>query len=222
MAQTLEYRLQQNQVEQSILNYKATRRLDRAYDQALRWIEKKNPALAEALRDSRNHELVFTELCRVYGHQLWKPNENEVYIWSRYNLILYIEIQLYKIVGTNYDFGAGLFLAMMPTIIITVVCTAVVAISLPPHWSLILLCIYLGSVLVRIILKRAHIRYNLKWYTPIYRLYDFQNRHKKQIQALKEMEEDLTQSLNLIKEAEMRRFKDDGAWFYRALAERKN
>jgi hypothetical protein len=221
MAQTLEYRLEQNQAEQQQLSETSLMELEREYCRAIRWIAKKEPELANALVDSHNHKLIFTELCRVYGHQLWEPNENEVYIWSKYNLILYIEIQLYKIVGIDRDFGAGLFLSMMHTILITVVCTAVVAILLPPHLFLILLCIYLGSILARVVLKIVDIRYNLKWYAPIYRLYYSQMKQEKKIQALKEREKYLRTSLNLIEKREKRRLEEDSALFYRALEGRR-
>lgn len=222
MAQTLQYRLEQNQVEQRKLNNDASQQLDRAYYKALRWIEKREPELAEALRDSKDHELVFTELCRVYRGKLWTSNENTRRIWLRGSLTAYL--------FRCWDFFSGqggvcpnivagiVWIILVLQVLVKVVLLLCFASSMGKIGSL-LFALYPISIVVRISLSMIVLHYNLTWDAPIYKLYSFQKRHKKQIQALKEREQNLRQSLNLIEKAEIRRFEDNSAWFYRALEE---
>ena len=226
MTQTLEYRLEQNQAKQRKLNKDAFQQLDRAYYKALRWIEKREPELAGSLHGRKDHNLVFTELCLVYGDKLWKPSENEMVLWPKYSLTKYLSK---KDKGSKDSCNGWMCLRYIVRacqfLLLAIPLSRFLA-GLSPFLSE-LACIYLGSVLVRIILKRVHIRYNLTWYAPIYRLYDFQRKNREEIAWLKMEEHKLRKYCELVSKSlqgkntltDLEVFPDHGKeWFELALS----
>lgn len=225
MAQTLEYLLEQNKKQQEKLRNDVSRQEEKAYFKALRWIERKDPKLAKDLlaltpENDRGYELVFKKLCEVYGDNLWKISENEIFLRSKYSLIGYLQKQD-KEIDDFYGYNKTcVFIGRVCQCLLLVsFLSKLIAGVVFNSFIFNLSCIYLGSILVREILKRVHIQYNLKWYVPIYNLYDFEKRNSyillKEEEALLRSQESHEQ---IIPDAVV--FEDDSAWFNRALAER--
>jgi len=220
VAQTLEYRLEQNQAEQRRLSNIREQKLDRECHRAIRWISKQEPELADALVGSNNHEVVFKELCRVYRGKLWTSKENTRKIWLKYSTTAYLFrcARLFANKPGVTSYTTTLILVVVLAIQFLVKAVLLSCFFFPTSKiGFPLVALYPISIVVRIFLRVMFLHYNLTWDAPICRWYSFQKKYSKQIQLLKEREKYLRTSLNLIEQVKIRRFEDDTAWFYRAL-----
>lgn len=220
-AQTLQYRLEQNQAEQKKLIDEFDHQHDRASQKAIFWIKRKEPETAAALV-YKEIDLIFQELCRVYDTEPWEKLDNDLFL---NNIWLPKETFAQRV---SYDTTIKKFLyikalRMVRTVLFfTIACAwlsllepKVVKFILTPGMGLILL--YLVTLLIRVILKVYVVRKNLVWYAPICSFYQFQNRYEANITQLKKEEEELQKSIQNIDAWELERFRDDAKWLYNAL-----
>jgi hypothetical protein len=218
VAQTLEYRLEQNQAEQRRLSNITEQKIDREVYRAIRWISKKEPELADALVESQNHEVVFKELCRVYRREFWTSKSNTRVIWLRYSLTAYL-FRYMDVFVNKPEVTSQIVILTIIFVIQTLIKGVLLTYFVFPTGKIgfPLVALYPISIVVRIFLRVMFLHYNLTWDAPICRWYSFQKKYSKQIQVLKEREKYLRTSLNLIEKVKIRRFENDSAWFYKAL-----